>query len=237
MDCNKGLAEKNNAATVKAFENGYVPFNINRLNKQERISQGFSFQDSPSAPKPGRPAARKSPRSFVITNPTPGELYLGYWNKTGTRYPVIVFPFRGDIAITGLQGSLASIGLLANAPRCVRVNKMTQEIEGWARGYEDGGALVTEREFPVVYFDRKQYEARTLANPFPSETNNSRTSQVGWLPAKHLARFDFRTVASRLMKLKVTTATWKWAMLPRVAKLRPLVLADPREVVDAASLC
>lgn len=179
-DCDSELAAKNNAVVQRAFDKeGYTPFNINRLSKQERISQGFVAHESPSMPKSGgeidsspslTPSTQQKTGGEIdpsphrgghrpfngITNPVPGELYLGYWSKTRTRYAIMVFPFWGDISMTGLHGTLASVGLVSNAPKCVRVSRSTQEILGWHKGYEDGGPLVTKREFPVVYFDRKQ---------------------------------------------------------------------------------
>ncbi len=146
---------------------------MNRLTKQDKIRQGYTvpgltngqkIADGPVEEHAGASAAaQKSPRLFAgISDPVPGELYLGYWSKTKTKYAIMVCPFWGDISVTGLPGDLASIGLVANAPKCVRVRKSTQEILGWAREYEDGGALVSKREFPVVYFDRKQYGTHPL---------------------------------------------------------------------------
>src|SRR3569833_2827604 len=38
-DCNMELAFKNNMAVRKAFSEGYAPFNVNRLTRQEKIQQ------------------------------------------------------------------------------------------------------------------------------------------------------------------------------------------------------
>jgi len=180
FDCDKKLAEMNNAAVKKAFvEGGYTPYNVNRLTRTQRLNQGLpaNGNGSPSRPSP-RPkpiesnpaggnnvngdiaggASQKSPRPFTgLTNPVPGELYLGYWTKTKSKFAIVVLPLTGSVGVTShASGSLHSIGLLPNAPRCFTVNKATHTITGWAKGYEDGGPLVTKREFPVVYFDHKQ---------------------------------------------------------------------------------
>ena len=183
FDCDKDRAEVNNAVVNKAFAEGYTPYNVNRLTRTQRLNQGLPANGNGTPPRhstrpraidstlsgtdnPGS-ASQKSPRAFTgLTNPVAGELYLGYWTKTKSKFAIMVLPLTGDLGATGVAvGTLYSIGLVSNAPRCFNVNKATHTITGWAKGYEDGGPLVTKREFPVVYFDHKQYVWRPL---FPS---------------------------------------------------------------------
>jgi hypothetical protein len=176
IDCTREMAKMNNDVATRAFEEGYVPFNVNRLSRAEKIEQGFLTPDESSKRKKRVSNAAAGQEEKLkpfpgLTSPVPGELYLGLWNKNKTKYPVMMFPMTGSIGITGLPGTLASIGLLGTAPRCVRVNRRTQRVDGWAKGYEDGGPLTYKREFPVLYFDKKH--------------------QVGWLPAKAISKFDF----------------------------------------------
>ncbi len=156
-DCDQGLVAKNNAAVKKAFEMGYKAFNGNRSLKAMKTAQRRSTAStlvSPAARQgddraPGNAVATITPkrvRPFTgITDPVPGQLYLGYWSKTKTKYAIMVFPFLGGLEVCGMHGNLASVGLVANAPRCVRVKRSTQEILGWAKGYEDGGVLNIHR--------------------------------------------------------------------------------------------
>jgi len=170
FDCDIEMAKRNNAATTKAFAAGYKPFNRNNLSKSKRESMGLAVPESPPRirKRPAKeatsaPADTSTPlrllapataaKSFPgITNPVPGELYRGYWSQNKTKYAVMVLPW-GDLSVAGMHGTLATTGLLVKAPRCHLTDRMTQEIRGWAAGYEDGGHLVTKREFPVMYFD------------------------------------------------------------------------------------
>ncbi|KAB5582892.1 hypothetical protein GE09DRAFT_284532 [Coniochaeta sp. 2T2.1] len=183
-DCNKALADKNNKAVKDAFEKGYKPFNRNQLTKTERRSMGFPVPETVPARRAQTGAAaaaaqRKKEKAATDTAreastgvyyPIEGELYLGYWSKNKTRYAVMVLPW-GSLEPFGLQDTLKETGLLSSTPKCYTVDKATREITGWAEGYEDGGRLVTKREFPVMYFDGKL--------------------SVGWLGAKDLSIFDF----------------------------------------------
>ncbi|KAB5566240.1 hypothetical protein GE09DRAFT_1106008 [Coniochaeta sp. 2T2.1] len=183
-DCNKALADKNNKAVKEAFEKGYKPFNRNQLTKTERRSMGFPVPETVPARRGQTGAAaaaaqRKKEKAATDTAreastgvyyPVEGELYLGYWSKNKTRYAVMVLPW-GSLEPFGLQDTLKETGLLSSTPKCYTVDKATREITGWAEGYEDGGRLVTKREFPVMYFDGKL--------------------SVGWLGAKDLSIFDF----------------------------------------------
>ncbi|KAJ9142368.1 hypothetical protein NKR23_g7191 [Pleurostoma richardsiae] len=178
FDCDQHLAEKNNAVVKRAFKEGYEPFNANRLTKGERISQGYealhslSIQTTPSRHSekgPHKPVGNNSKPFMGIANPVAGELYLGYWSKTKTKYPVIVLPW-GDLRVAGIPATLSQTSLKNNIPRCYIVDRMTQNIKGWAKAYEDDGSLVHKREFPVYYFDRNR--------------------SVGWLAAKYLSEFN-----------------------------------------------
>ncbi|KAK0615598.1 hypothetical protein B0T17DRAFT_347521 [Bombardia bombarda] len=187
FDCNTESMEKNNRAFKEAIVNGYKVFNLNQLSKGERKSMGFSIADTPVAKRVGeevgsaqqfvqaRPfSSTSSPRRpFTgITNPKPGEIYLGYWAQEKRNYAVLVLPVD-DLKNAGLQGTLAQTGLLepGNAPKCYVIDKAKMSIKGWAAGYGDGGHLVQKREFPVMYYDGQR--------------------SVGWLRARDLSRFDF----------------------------------------------
>lgn len=172
FDCDRELAEKNNAVTLEYFKKGGKPFNAKYLSRIQRLAHGFDtvartpatsvpprLEETPdNTPKATVATAAKSPKVFSgITDPVAGELYLGYWSKTKTKYPILICPLQGDIEkATGIPGTLASINMVTNAPRCIRVRRSTQEIIGWAAGFEGGGQHVEKREFPVVYLDKKQ---------------------------------------------------------------------------------
>lgn len=77
----------------------------------------------------------------------------------------------------GVQGTMKSLGLADNMPACHDYDPLTEEFR-WAEGYEDGGAHVAQRKFPVMYFDGLGFPER---------------STVGWLGAKDLAPFDTKS--------------------------------------------
>jgi hypothetical protein len=108
-----------------------------------------------------------------IAYPVDGELYLGYWSKDKTRYPIMLLPWGDLEPYTGIQATLLGTGLLEKPPKCYTIDRITQEITGWSEGYEDGGRLVTKREFPVMYFD------------------NPEKNSVGFVRATDLSRFNF----------------------------------------------
>ena len=174
LDCDEAKMRQNNIAVTDAFAKGYKPLNLNQLSKAERASRNFPGDNSPTG-TPKAPAQRSSStrEGFIherpvngplahqkiftgITHPVPGELYLGYWTTEKRNYAVLMLPF-GDLKPAGMQGTLESTGLLepTRVPRCY-VQDPANKTWGWAAGYEDGGAVITRREFPVMYFDGRR---------------------------------------------------------------------------------
>ncbi|RTE67919.1 hypothetical protein BHE90_017706, partial [Fusarium euwallaceae] len=80
-----------------------------------------------------------------------------------------------DLQSVGIPGSLESLGLAEVLPACYK-NKAGNF--SWKEGYNYGEHLVTEREFPVMYFDGQDFPA---------------ISAVGWVAAKDLRDFDARS--------------------------------------------
>jgi hypothetical protein len=85
--------------------------------------------------------------SLGILNAVPGNQYLHYYEEDKHQYLVLVVQWVG----LG-EEFWESLGFV---PGCFEVSE--NRIRGWAPGYEDGGKLVAEREFPVRYFDNQQY--------------------------------------------------------------------------------
>lgn len=112
-------------------------------------SSALSAVSQTSADQPQAPA--------LITRPTPGQLYLGFWADENEKrnYAVMLLPWTSDLSDAGLSGTLGSIGLLKNhPPRCFKFDKRKTRVLGWAPGFEDGGKYEAQRKFPVMYFDR-----------------------------------------------------------------------------------
>ncbi|OTB10584.1 hypothetical protein K445DRAFT_241236 [Daldinia sp. EC12] len=112
----------------------------------------------------------------MITNPKTFKIYHGRWkSNSGSEdnneiYPVMILGWDSQDG-SGLKNTtLDATGLLNKGsfpPNCYVYE--SNKIVGWARGYEDGGAKVDSRKFPVMFFDEFQ--------------------TVAWLPARYLTKF------------------------------------------------
>lgn len=112
----------------------------------------------------------------TITCPTTGEIYQGYRHNLKTWSAVLLLPF-GDFTDVGLEGTLKDTGLLdSEVPPCYKYKKRSKRIE-WQDGFEDNGASVLERQFPVMFFDDQLQKSTKL-------------SEFGWLAAKDLKEFN-----------------------------------------------
>lgn len=155
LDCNEELAEKNNAVARQAFR---------KREKAPRPPDNTAAKDS----KHGRRGGAG------IFSPTPGQIYLGYWEKAKKSWPVLILP-TANLEDVGVPETLESLELLKNLPACYRYNTATKTFE-WKEGFEDGGEKVAQRWFPVMFFED--------GVKFPSE------NAVGWLPAHDLDVLD-----------------------------------------------
>ncbi|KAL6365923.1 hypothetical protein LRP88_00506 [Fusarium phalaenopsidis] len=117
-----------------------------------------------------------------ITDPEPGQVYLAFWESSKQWIPVLLLPMT-DFERVGVSGSLDSLGLAEILPICYDQDSLTGE-RTWRDGYKNGQPLVTEREFPAIYFEGRA---------FPDK------SPVGWVAAKDLRKFDVATAASHLV--------------------------------------
>ncbi|KAF4943177.1 hypothetical protein FSARC_14997, partial [Fusarium sarcochroum] len=110
-----------------------------------------------------------------ITNPEAGNIYLAFWEMSQEWFAVLVLPMK-DLETVGVPGSIESLGLAEPLPPCYRYNR-TNGTYSWAKRYQDGQPMVKDRMFPVMYFDGRDFPAR---------------SAVGWISAKDLRKFDSR---------------------------------------------
>ncbi|KAJ4171611.1 hypothetical protein NW754_013382 [Fusarium falciforme] len=117
-----------------------------------------------------------------ITDPEPGQVYLAFWESSKQWIPVLILPII-DLERVGVSGSLDSLGLAEILPICYDQGTLTGE-RTWRDAYKKGQPLVTEREFPAIYFEGRS---------FPDK------SPVGWVAAKDLRKFDVATVANHLV--------------------------------------
>ncbi|UPK95203.1 hypothetical protein LCI18_006138 [Fusarium solani-melongenae] len=116
-----------------------------------------------------------------IISPTPGIVYLAYRESTKTWLPALILP-RNNLHKVGVSTTLESLGLVENVPKCYVYDPGTKCLE-WKAQYEDGGALVAQRQFPVVYFD---------ATGFPSK------DAAGWVGTGDLQELDLSDTSACL---------------------------------------
>lgn len=162
LGCDRVMAEKNNAVARASFKMPSTRPGRNRVQSCRNTSSGGN---------------RRSQRAREpVLDPTPGEVYIGFWGKAKKRWAVLLLPTR-NIGDVGVPGTPESLGLTGSVPTCYNYDRLTKEFR-WAEGYEDGGALVARREFPVLYFDGR------------------RKPGVGWLGARDLVPFDVESAAA-----------------------------------------
>ncbi|KAH6884012.1 hypothetical protein B0T10DRAFT_362784, partial [Thelonectria olida] len=104
------------------------------------------------------------------------QVCLGYWSKSREWHAVLVLPgvaTEQPIDI-GFSGPIQDLGLTEQLPPCYTYDPQTGILD-WRENYKDGGSLVTERQFPVMYFDGLDFPSR---------------SSVGWVAANDLQSVD-----------------------------------------------
>ncbi|KAI0164125.1 hypothetical protein GGR57DRAFT_498230 [Xylariaceae sp. FL1272] len=94
----------------------------------------------------------------LITKPKTFHIYWAFWKEDYDDepkiWPVLILGWD-DQTPGGLKGDLVGTGLLdGTRPRCYKFRSNT--ITGWAKGFEDDGPRITQRKFPVMFFDETQ---------------------------------------------------------------------------------
>ncbi|EWG46562.1 hypothetical protein FVEG_06999 [Fusarium verticillioides 7600] len=111
-----------------------------------------------------KPSTRTSPRRReALVAPIPEQVYMAYCHMSKSWFAVRVLHIEG----------IESCGLHESLPDCFNCDD-----EGhfdWKQGYEDGGPLISCRQFPVMFFGG--------ASTFERE-------RYGWVAAKDLQSFD-----------------------------------------------
>ncbi|KAH6982601.1 hypothetical protein EDB80DRAFT_592336, partial [Ilyonectria destructans] len=175
LNCNTALAEKNNDVARDAFSKqlGFPP--RSRVpNRRIRRHPGNGAENDRSLQDHGeQTGSQESPGTSIpecVLSPVVGEIYAARYPRMRFIYPVLVLPW-------------ASFGhfkwkepLLRLTPPCYLFDrKLDPYPRGWAKGYEDGGPLVNQRQYPVIYFDGRRFPVQ---------------SDVGWVPVSSFTTFD-----------------------------------------------
>lgn len=151
---------------------------------RKRPRAGHSAPDDSHKEHPAAHMSRASPDISAATNPrSPGEgpveapeigkLYLTSWGKSNAWSVVLLLPLE-NLRSVGVPYSLADLGLADPVPECYEYSSHN-EPPRLRQGYEIGGPMARERQYPVIYFDGRE---------FPSK------NAVGWVTASDLQIFD-----------------------------------------------
>ncbi|KAL6365863.1 hypothetical protein LRP88_00442 [Fusarium phalaenopsidis] len=156
-----------------------VPEETTPRHKKRKLSSTPCNVENEVSPTKDEPMEESS--HDPIISPTPGIVYLAYRKSTKTWLPALVLP-RNNLHKVGVSTTLESLGLVENVPKCYVYDPGTKCLE-WKAQYEDGGSLVAQRQFPVIYFD---------ATGFPSK------DAAGWVGTGDLQELDLSDASSCL---------------------------------------
>ena len=156
---------------------GYIVLGCDQ-DKMDRHNRGGRSERARSERSPSR-----GPRPDTIEMRAVGELCRVYYEPHGTYYAALVLPIS-NFSPVGMTGTLSIHTALADeTPDCYRT--LNNEIVGWADGYEDGGHLVQEREYPVLYLEDD------IEIPLDGDLENPKFEGYAWVPAGDLETFSF----------------------------------------------
>ncbi|KAJ4248066.1 hypothetical protein NW762_012836 [Fusarium torreyae] len=175
INCDATLAEKNNVIAKEAFACGLGSPSKRQDSDERRQSHvGDKNEDRrplqahSEKPRFSEIVDMPSPGSIII--PSEGKIYATRYPKLRFFYPVLVLPWT-SLAHFGWKAALLRL-----TPPCYTFEKKSDQYpRGWAEGYEDGGKLIGQRYYPVIYFDGRR---------FPDQCD------VGWVPVSSLRTYD-----------------------------------------------
>ncbi|EEU41763.1 uncharacterized protein NECHADRAFT_102169 [Fusarium vanettenii 77-13-4] len=183
IDCDAELADKNNTVALAVSQ---ASKKASECKAEEKTSPKKRLHESndESEVKEKEVSKRQSKQRRIsgITRPTPGRIYLAYWETTKDWFPALVLPHIGLEAF-GIPSTLEKLGLMNSTPDCLRCESDTQNLK-WREGYEHDGPYAMDREFPILFFDRRD---------FPEQAS------AGWVKASDLQELSVFKSSSRLV--------------------------------------
>lgn len=141
-----------------------------------------------------------------VTDPAVGEIYQGFYKDANYQGWWMCTPLPWDAweREIGIRYSFQQADLFKDLPGCYTVDRvrvsarsrrMKPVITGWEKGFESGGPKVTERVFPVLFFDDTPGEPGNFRFPDSPEkvfAFNKQTLRA--LPAEWVSAADLRPV-------------------------------------------
>ncbi|RSL44279.1 hypothetical protein CEP54_014755 [Fusarium duplospermum] len=180
LDCDEALAEKNNAVAREAFGIRSQPRSADSIEvgyttmtpvpeRPPRDEDGDYEEEGGEKFTPTTSSSTRRRSLMAITDPTPGEVYQVYWRMLKKWTAAVILPLE-NLERFGIEDSIESLGLLKSLPSCYTHDSSTMTFN-WSKGYEAGGKHVSNREFPVMFFNGALFPER---------------SEVAWVAAKDL---------------------------------------------------
>lgn len=162
LGCNDALAAKNNAVADWA-----IAKDDGKLGRSGRPSHG--------APKSRFrvPQVRNTDNIMRIINP--GDVCVAHWQKHKGFYPAYILPLGKCLRMRFQKSAILETKLIDYLPSCFEFDPETDSIPRWAPGYEDGGAKVHMRLYPVMFFTNLKFPQR---------------NKVSFVPASHMKPYD-----------------------------------------------
>jgi hypothetical protein len=164
------------------------------------VADGITVPASPAMPRepspeppPSRPKhSRRTEKMACVPYPTPGNVYLCHTKSLVEA--VIVLPMRLDKTYPdlGLTEELDYSDMVDRFPKCCYDASAKGGGIRWRPGYEDGGALVEERQFPVV----------TIGGRFPAHR------EVLWKGARGLQVLETESAALLAPSIRHIVTAW-----------------------------
>lgn len=140
-----------------------------------------------------------------VTQPEVGQIYKAYYKHEDQEgwWACTVLPTlpthesEAWADQVGISFPSASLDLWHDAPECYvttietkrkngKSTKKHHVITGWKPGYEDGGPLVTQRAFPVLFFEDRKGVQGHFNVPMPPRKFNFKPQSWDWVEAKNL---------------------------------------------------
>ncbi|KAI1357472.1 hypothetical protein F5Y08DRAFT_346693 [Xylaria arbuscula] len=143
-----------------------------------------------------------------------GEVYGVTW-VNGHCYPGILLPL-GDFDEIGMCGSISLVLRSYPGPPCYRYHG--DRIIGWYRGYEEGGSLFNERQYPFLLLDEEAFTVPPAGVDFQPPN----TANYYWCTGDKISKMDQTTEANMIHRFKNPMiqfrerlqATWEWRAIP-----------------------
>jgi hypothetical protein len=194
-NCNAEKAEMNNAAFSRLLAIGYRPFNSKYPNRDPMPSTSLPQASAEVGPNDAEASSRQGRHHRVKSRNNayhqPGDICsVDHFNKS---FAAVVLSL-GSFEVIGACGSIEDTGLLDCIPKCYSKRLTPGHTLEWARGYEDGGPNVDQREYPIWFIDNDNFKI-----PQEGDFWIPRTSETcfDWMSVEFLNSFNFESPVSK----------------------------------------